>query len=143
MLIICLLLSRAICRISTRSFYSLWIRASGVTLVFWAATFTAADSWIAQTGLTLVLVILLVGGIVLLLLEYAISYGTFGVFSACDRKRKAMLDAARYRLKFRATALTLPACLIVTMHKKEMEMWPSQNVSTARWVLAFILTFLQ
>jgi hypothetical protein len=63
-----LLLSRMICRISTRSFYSLWICASGATLILWATTLTAADSWIAQTGLTLVLVILLVGGIVLFVL---------------------------------------------------------------------------
>ena len=63
-----LLLVRMIGRISTRSFYSLWIRASGATLVLWAATLTAADSWIAQTGLTLILVILLAGGILLFVL---------------------------------------------------------------------------
>jgi len=63
-----LLLSRTIGRISTRSFFSVWIRASGAMLFVWVATLTAADSWIAQTGLTLVLIILLVGGIVLFVL---------------------------------------------------------------------------
>jgi hypothetical protein len=57
------LLDRAFGRTTTRFFYSLWIRASGATLVLWAASATVGDSWIAQTGLTLVLVILLVGGI--------------------------------------------------------------------------------
>ena len=63
-----LLLVRMIGGISTRSFYSLWIRASGATLVVWAATLTGADSWIAETGLTLILVILLAGGILLFVL---------------------------------------------------------------------------
>jgi hypothetical protein len=63
-----LLLSRTIGRISTRSFFAVWIRASGAMLFLWVATLTAADSWIAQTGLTFVLIILLVGGIVLFVL---------------------------------------------------------------------------
>ena len=63
-----LLLIRAIGGISIRCFYSLWIRASGVTLVLWAATITAADSWLAETGLTLIMVILLIGGILLFVL---------------------------------------------------------------------------
>ena len=49
----------------TGSFYSLWIRASGVTLVFSPPTLTAGGSWVAQTGLTLILVILLIGGVFL------------------------------------------------------------------------------
>jgi hypothetical protein len=96
-----LLLVRMIGRISTRSFYSLWIRASGATLVLWAATLTAADSWIAQTGLTLILVILLVGGIFLFALGIRDLIRDFGIFSVCDRKRKAMLDGcALSRLRF-------------------------------------------
>jgi hypothetical protein len=54
--------------ISTRSFYPLWIRASDVTLVFWASTLTAADSRVAQGGLTLILVMLLIGGVLLFIL---------------------------------------------------------------------------
>jgi hypothetical protein len=40
-------------------------RASGATLVLWAVTLTAGKSWLAQAGLTLILVILLIGGILL------------------------------------------------------------------------------
>jgi hypothetical protein len=60
-----LLLSCAIRRISIRSLYSLWVRASGVVLVLWVAALTATDSWIAKAGLTAALITLLVGGIIL------------------------------------------------------------------------------
>jgi hypothetical protein len=61
-----LLLSRAIGWISARAFYTFWIRTSALTLVVWAAVFGVGDSWIAKTGLTFILVLLLVGGIFLL-----------------------------------------------------------------------------
>jgi hypothetical protein len=61
-----LLLSRRIRGLSTRGFYSLWTRASAGMFVLWALSFTATDSWIAETGLTLLLILLLVGGIFLL-----------------------------------------------------------------------------
>ena len=62
-----LLLSRLIRHISMHAFYSLWIRASGVTFVLWAA-FSATDSWIAETSLTFILILLLIGGIFLVVL---------------------------------------------------------------------------
>jgi hypothetical protein len=34
-------------------------------LVSWAPTLSAADSWVAQTGLAIILVILLIGGVLL------------------------------------------------------------------------------
>jgi hypothetical protein len=51
--------------ISIRSAYPVWIRASGATLVLSAAFLTGDDSWIAATGLTIILLVLLIGGILL------------------------------------------------------------------------------
>jgi hypothetical protein len=63
-----LLLVRAVGYVSIRSFYSLWIRASGVTMVLFVANLSAASSWFVTTGLIVILAILLVGGILLLVL---------------------------------------------------------------------------
>jgi uncharacterized membrane protein YcjF (UPF0283 family) len=60
------LITRAIGPITIRAVYYLWIRVSGAMLVLSAMSLSAADSWLAQTGLTLVLCMLLIGGILIL-----------------------------------------------------------------------------
>jgi hypothetical protein len=53
--------------ISVRLFYAIWIRTSAVAFALWYA-FSANNSWIPQAGLTLILILLLVSGVLLLLL---------------------------------------------------------------------------
>jgi hypothetical protein len=57
---------RTIGSASAGSYYSLWICAAGAMLVLWGAVSAVGDSWLAWIGLTLMLILLLIGGIVLL-----------------------------------------------------------------------------
>src|SRR5262245_29121426 len=62
-----LLLSRAIGHVSIRAFYIVWTRASVLSMLLWAA-FTGENSRIAEIGLIIILILLLVGGVVLIAL---------------------------------------------------------------------------
>ena len=54
-------------RISMHLFYRAWVRTSAVVVIVWAALW--ADSpWFAQAGLTIILMLLFLGGILLLVL---------------------------------------------------------------------------
>jgi membrane protein required for beta-lactamase induction len=46
-------------------FYAVWVRASAVGLVLWAA-FSRDSAWFAQAALTVILMLLFVSGILLL-----------------------------------------------------------------------------
>jgi hypothetical protein len=62
-----LLWSGAARRISIHLFYRAWIRISAIGVILWTAL--SADSpWFAQAGLTIILILLLAGGILLLVL---------------------------------------------------------------------------
>ena len=51
----------------TQILYTLWIRTSAAVIVLWAAL-SGESSWIATVGLSALLILLLLGGIVLLVL---------------------------------------------------------------------------
>ena len=53
--------------ISLGFFYAVWVRASAVALVLWAA-FSKDSAWVAQAGLTVILMLLFVSGLLLLAL---------------------------------------------------------------------------
>jgi hypothetical protein len=67
--------------------------ASGALLVLLAATVTAADSWIAKTGLTIALLILLTGGTLLFSLGIRDLIRDLRHFLRLRSEKKAMLNA--------------------------------------------------
>jgi hypothetical protein len=59
-----LLLRKILRRISVHFLYLAWVRTSAAALVLWLISFDVA--WFAQAALTVVLFVLLIGGILLL-----------------------------------------------------------------------------